>query len=76
MNELKFRIVLRNPPTGVDFGLQLGRTAASSLLQIQRSNGEDLHFEFPLVIVTTEETAPPDQADSPWARRLKVQSTE
>jgi uncharacterized protein DUF5990 len=99
MNELTFRIVLHKPPTGVDFGLQLGRSATSTLVQIQRSTGEDLRFEFPLSIVTAEGSDTPDfrgpasqgrngerfvylcigryagQADSPWARRLKVPLT-
>jgi hypothetical protein len=52
MNELRFRIVLQEPPAGVDFGLQLGRSAASTITQLRRSVGEDMSFEFALGIVT------------------------
>lgn len=56
---LTFRIVLRQPPPGVDFGLQLGPTATASIAQLQRSTTGDLHFEFPLKVVTAD-TNPPD----------------
>jgi hypothetical protein len=51
MKELRFRIVVETPPAGVDFGLQVGRAAASTIVQLQRSLGEDLSFEFQLGIV-------------------------
>ncbi len=59
-HELRFRILLRDSPTGVDFGLQLGRSATSTVAQLQRSAGEDLLFEFPLTIVVPEGTDSPD----------------
>jgi hypothetical protein len=76
-SEVKFRIVLVEPPQGVDFALQLGKTAASSLVQTQRSAGGELRFEFDLQIVMAEGSEGPDfrsagQFSSPWTRRLKV----
>jgi hypothetical protein len=43
--ELKLRIVLEEPPRGVDFGLQLGKGADYQTIQKQqRSKGKDLSF--------------------------------
>jgi hypothetical protein len=44
--ELKLRIWLESPPAGVDFALQKGRGHGYSCVQIQRSTGSDLCFEF------------------------------
>ena len=42
--ELKLRIVLEGPPTGIDFGLQSGKGADYQTIEKQRSNGKDLSF--------------------------------
>ncbi len=55
--ELRFRIIVQNPPQGVDFGFQTGKGADSSIVQTQRSKGGDLKFEFTLGVVDAE---PPD----------------
>src|SRR5687767_1043228 len=45
--ELKLRIILEQPPSGVDFGLQEGHGSNYETVQKQRSSkGEDLKFEF------------------------------
>ena len=44
--ELTLRIILENPPAGVDFGVQKGRGNDYETIQIQRFKGKDLHFEF------------------------------
>ena len=44
--ELTFRIILENPPPGVDFGLQKGGGSNYEVTQKQRSKTGDLHFEF------------------------------
>ena len=41
-----FRIVLENPPPGVDFGLQKGRGTNYETIQKQRSAAGDLRFGF------------------------------
>jgi hypothetical protein len=44
--EINLRIVLEQPPPGVDFGLQRGRGSDYETVQKQRSKTGDLHFEF------------------------------
>jgi len=44
--ELKLRIIVEGPPPGVDYALQKGRGSAFETDQRQRSQGEDLAFEF------------------------------
>ena len=44
--ELTLRIVIEQPPAGVDFGLQKGSGSAWEVVQKQRSHGKDLVFEF------------------------------
>ena len=44
--ELRLRIIIEQPPPAVDFGLQKGSGNAYETVQIQRSGGKDLVFEF------------------------------
>jgi hypothetical protein len=44
--ELTVRIVIEQPPSGVDFGLQKGKGNGYETVQTQRSCGADLVFEF------------------------------
>jgi hypothetical protein len=44
--DLTLRIIVEQPPTGVDFGLQKGTGSAYETVQKQRSEGKDLAFEF------------------------------
>ena len=44
--ELTFRIVLKTPPAGVDFGLQKGRGSIYEVTQKQRSGTADLSCVF------------------------------
>lgn len=64
VRELTFRIVLEDPPAGVDFGLQLGRGAEYETVQTQRSRGKDLSFEFSVGVgvgaAGSRTSAPPD----------------
>ncbi len=48
--ELTLRIVLKNPPGGVDFGLQKGSGTKYETVQIQRSGDRNLAFEFPVTV--------------------------
>ncbi len=56
--ELQLRIVLKQPPSGVDFALQKGRGAAYETIQTQRSNGKDLQFEFAVTVKHDKDGAP------------------
>jgi hypothetical protein len=48
--QLTLRIVVEQPPPGVDFALQKGSGSAFETVQKQRSQGNDLVFEFqPLI---------------------------
>jgi hypothetical protein len=44
--EFTLRIVLEQPPPGIDFGLQKGRGSGYETTQKERSDGKDLTFEF------------------------------
>lgn len=44
--ELKFRVILVSPPSGVDYGLQKGGGSNYEVTQKQRSKTGDLRFEF------------------------------
>lgn len=44
--EVTFRIVLENPPSGVDFALQKGKGSKYEIVQKQRTANRDLQFEF------------------------------
>jgi hypothetical protein len=44
--ELTLRIVIENPPAGVDYALQKGSGSACEPVQKQRSVDKDLYFEF------------------------------
>ena len=50
--ELTFRIVLENPPAGVDFALQRGKGSKYDVVQKQRSGTKDLRFEFTATAVS------------------------
>ena len=42
---MTLRIVLLQPPPGIDFGLQKGKGTNYEIVQKQRSAGSDLQFE-------------------------------
>lgn len=44
--DLTLRIIVEQPPPGVDYALQKGSGSAYEPVQKQRSQGEDLRFEF------------------------------
>ena len=46
--QLLLRIVLDKPPAGVDYGIQKGKGSRYETILKQRSNGEDLVFDFKL----------------------------
>jgi hypothetical protein len=56
--EIHFRIILESPTSGVDFGLQKGGGNNYETIQTQRSNGDDLTFEFPLRVKLADGKTP------------------
>ena len=45
-SEINLRIVVEQPPSGVDYALQKGKGSLYETVQKQRSDGNDLTFEF------------------------------
>ena len=58
--ELTLRVVLATPPAGVDFGIQKGRGNTYQTIQMQRSNGGDLAFEYTVGLKESKDPAMPD----------------
>lgn len=56
--ELTLRIVLENPPGGVDFGLQKGSGNKYETIQIQRYSDKNLEFEFPVTVKLNKDGLP------------------
>jgi hypothetical protein len=56
--ELTLKIVLENPPGGIDFGLQKGSGNKYETIQIQRSSDKNLAFEFPITVRLNEDGLP------------------
>jgi hypothetical protein len=56
--ELTLKIVLENPPAGIDFGLQKGSGNKYETIQIQRSGDKYLEFEFSITVKIDKEGLP------------------
>ena len=48
--EVRLRIVLVDPPSGVDFGIQDGKGSDYTTIHKQRSKDADLTFEFTVTV--------------------------
>jgi len=58
------RIVLVDPPAGVDFGIQEGKGNDYKTIQVQKSKASDLHFECRITVKNNREDGPPNFAGS------------
>jgi hypothetical protein len=56
--ELPIRIILESPPAGVDFGIQKGAGNQYETIQKQRSNNNDLCFEFKISVKESKTSLP------------------
>jgi hypothetical protein len=56
--EFTLKIVLENPPSGVDFGLQKGSGNKYETIQIQRFSDKNLEFVFPINIKLNKDGLP------------------
>ena len=56
--EITLKIVLENPPGGVDFGLQKGSGSKYETIQIQRSGDKNVEFEFPITVKLNKDGLP------------------
>ena len=57
-SELKLRIILEQPPKGVDFGLQKGRGTFYETVQTKKFSGKDLIFEFTIDVKQDGKASP------------------
>jgi hypothetical protein len=58
--QVKFSIILKTPPAGVDYGLQKGAGNKYETVQTQRSTAKDLQFEFTAMVKRSEGASAPD----------------
>lgn len=56
--EVTLRIVLQQPPAGVDFALQKGRGSAYETVLKKRSKGGDLEFDFTVTVKAGRDGSP------------------
>jgi hypothetical protein len=67
-SNLTLRIILVQPPTGVDFALQKGKGSNYEPVQKQRSQGGDLVFEFQPLIKNSSEPDGPSSLTGPFVQ--------
>ncbi len=48
--DIQFHLLLKNPPAGVDFGIQQGTGSKFEPIQVQRSDGRDITFHFTIAV--------------------------
>jgi len=53
-----YKIVVENPPGGVDFGLQKGSGSKYETVQIQRSGDKNVEFEFTITVKLNKDGLP------------------
>lgn len=56
--EQRLRLILEQPTSGVDFGLQKGRGGSFEIVQKQRSDGKDVAFEFSVTVKAGKDGLP------------------
>ena len=59
-SELPIRLVLVDPPTGIDFGIQRGKGSNFECVSVQRSNRGDLTFDVSLIVSNEPDDGPPN----------------
>ena len=73
-SEVPIRLVLIDPPAGVDFGIQRGRGAAYEAVFVQQRKRGDVSFDFSLVVADGQAHGRPNFmgvfAQGPPARRF------
>jgi hypothetical protein len=57
-HDLPIRIILESPPAGVDFGVQKGKGNQYETIEKQRSNNNDLSFEFKISVNESQTSLP------------------
>ncbi len=57
-NEVTLKIILENPATGVDYGLQQGKGIEFKTIQIKRGSLESLEFECSVKVKFSDNNTP------------------
>lgn len=58
--QIKFSIILKTPPAGIDYALQKGSGSKYETVQTQRSVSKDLQFEFTAMLKRSKGAHAPD----------------
>jgi hypothetical protein len=73
-SEVPIRLVLIDPPAGVDFGIQRGRGARYETVLVQQRKRRDVSFDFSLAVADSRKDGQPNFmgtfAQGPPARRF------
>ena len=73
-SEVPIRLVLINPPPGVDFGIQRGRGTKYEAVFVQQRTRRDISFDFSLAVADNRKNGQPNFlgvfAQGPPARRF------
>lgn len=56
-DEIPLRVILVQPPAGVDYGIQQGQGSGYQTILTQRGTGKDLTFEFSILVKPAESDA-------------------
>jgi len=59
-SEVQIRLILVDPPSGVDFGIQSGSGTECESMFVQRRKGGDLFFDFSLAVADTRKDGSPN----------------
>ncbi len=69
MNQHLFlRIILQKPTNNIDFGLQKGSGSKYETEQTQRSNGQDIHFNFAISVKGEKQKDPLPKLTGPFVQ--------
>jgi hypothetical protein len=69
MNQHLFlRIILQKPTNNIDFGLQKGSGSKYETEQTQRSNGQDIHFNFAISVEGEKQKDPLPKLTGPFVQ--------
>lgn len=69
MNQHLFlRIILQKPTNNIDFGLQKGSGSKYQTEQTQRSNGQDIHFNFAISVKGEKQKDPLPKLTGPFVQ--------
>lgn len=66
--DIKFHVLLKTPPAGIDYAIQKGSGGDYEPTQIQRSNGGDLQFELSIPVKADAAKSNPPRFTGPFVQ--------